>query len=251
LLDYLLESLKRLRAEYWLSIDQESRRAANTDGLSSAGRRLNQFRVFARIQALVESLAVQPDVRRKLFQIIFIKGALVLAALALEEQVMVFPEGILIRRALAGFRSPKGFLSQEGEVIIPDADLPAGNIFSIDLATRASGKFAAEWSLEIAEFQYRDRSRGLAFEMLGLLDQLVHRLQTGSDLRWIGRRRRGGDDIAGWDRNRGDRLPSRGLASNERATEIASQQADDQSHQANDRGSPGMNVYNQGWWFFA
>ena len=89
---------------------------------------------------------------------------------------MIFPELFLVSSAFAGFGCPPGFFTQKSEVPIAQAYFPIGDILFIDLATRASGKSAAEGSLKIAELNHRDRGILVAQEMAALLDQEGHHL---------------------------------------------------------------------------
>lgn len=50
-------------------------------------------------------------------------------------------------------------------MLVAKAHQPVLDIFLIDLATRASGKAPAVWSLIVAEFDDRDQGIGVAFEM--------------------------------------------------------------------------------------
>ena len=66
-----------------------------------------------------------------------------------------------------------GRLSEDNEVNITKLDNTGINIFFLDLAPRASGKFAAVRSLEIAEHdQFHWRIR-VAFELTGLLEHHI------------------------------------------------------------------------------
>ena len=137
---------------------------------------LHDAGVLPGIQALVESGGVQAEIHGEAFQIVLVESALIFTGLALEQQVVVLPKLILIAGALAGFRSPRGLLSQERKMPVSKANFTALDIFFDDLATRASGKSAAEGSLKIAELNHRDRGILVAQEMAALLDQEGHHL---------------------------------------------------------------------------
>ena len=62
--------------------------------------------MFARIQAVVEGRLVQSKLGSEAFQVFFIKCAAVLARLAVEQLIVVFPKCILVGGALTGFASP-------------------------------------------------------------------------------------------------------------------------------------------------
>lgn len=57
--DYLLKVLERLRPEDCLTVDQESRGACDAHLACGISLRLHKLSVFTRIEALVESCAVQ------------------------------------------------------------------------------------------------------------------------------------------------------------------------------------------------
>ena len=78
---------------------------------------------------------------------------------------MVFPESILVSGALASLSGVSGFLSEEGDVPVAEADFAFFYIVVFDLATRASGIKPAEWSLKVAEFDQRYRGIFSPFEV--------------------------------------------------------------------------------------
>jgi len=92
---------------------------------------------------------------------------------------VVFPEGFLFGSALTGFGCVEGFLTQEGEVPVTEADLSVFYIVLFNLATRASGMSATEWSLEIAKLDQGHRRVRAAFVMPHLTHQEVHHLFAG------------------------------------------------------------------------
>ena len=65
--------------------------------------------------------------------------------------VVIGPEGILLRSALAGLSSQDRSLPQEGKMDIAEPHLARIHILLLNLTTRVSGKYAAERSLEIGK----------------------------------------------------------------------------------------------------
>jgi hypothetical protein len=76
----------------------------------------------------------------KFLEIIFIESTLIFAVLAGEQEIMVFPKLILVRRAFAGLSRPLRFIPQERVLKITEAYLTGLYVFFIDLTTRARGK---------------------------------------------------------------------------------------------------------------
>jgi hypothetical protein len=112
--------------------------------------------------------------------------------LVIEQQIVVFPESILIGCAFTGFCCPYRFWPKKGEMLVTKADRTVLDIFFVYLARRASGKLAAVWSLKVAKFNDGNRSVLCAHEMTGLGDHIRHhllrvcglRLRTGCG--WLG-----------------------------------------------------------------
>ena len=176
LLNGLLEDFVGLRPDDGPPVDHKSWRALYPNGVGCLRQILYHLGVFARIQALIEGICVQLQVGGKLLQFVFGKGALVLPVLPLEEQVMVFPESILVSGALASLSGVSRFLSEEGDVPVAEADFAFFYIVVFDLATRASGKPATVWSLEVAELDQGHWRLGVSFEVLHLAHDEVHHL---------------------------------------------------------------------------
>jgi hypothetical protein len=109
-----------------------------------------------------------------LFQVLHLESALVLAVLAGEEEVVIFPECVLVGCALARLGGGKRFAAQEGEMEETQTDFARCDIIGLDLTPRVSDKFAAEWSLEVAEFDDRHRRIGRADEVPRLASQEAH-----------------------------------------------------------------------------
>lgn len=57
---------------------------------------------------------------------------------------------------------------------VSKANFPCLNVSFIDLTPRVSGKFAAVWSLIVAELDQRDGGIRISFEVVGLTDQEFH-----------------------------------------------------------------------------
>lgn len=89
---------------------------------------------------------------------------------------MIFPKGVLVSRALAGFRRAERFGTQESEMPISNPYFTTLYISFINLTTRVSGKSATEGSLEITEFDNGDRRFSVTFEVARLGDQEIHHL---------------------------------------------------------------------------
>ena len=102
------------------------------------------------------------------------ESSLVLASLAVEQLVVVLPEGVLIGGALAGLGRPLRLRPQEDEVPVPQANFPGLDVRFINLASRASGESPAVGSLKVAEFDDGDGRVGIASEMARLGHQAVH-----------------------------------------------------------------------------
>jgi hypothetical protein len=98
----LLEDIEGLSAYQRPAVDDESRRALDSEGTALIDLFLDVIRVLPRVETLVELLRVQVQLGCKVFQILIVECALVLSGLAVEEQVVVLPESILIRSTLAG-----------------------------------------------------------------------------------------------------------------------------------------------------
>jgi hypothetical protein len=115
----------------------------------------------------------------KFLEIIFAERAFILAVLAGEQKIMVFPKLILVRGALGCLSGPLGFITQKSILEITEAYLAGFYVCFIDLTTRVSCKFAAVGSLKIAEFDNRHRSVGVAFEMACRSDEHGHHFLVG------------------------------------------------------------------------
>jgi hypothetical protein len=178
--DDLLEGFERLSPEHRNAIDNESRRASHTELVGNSGLFLNCLRVLSGIQAFIKGCGIQVEIGRKLFEIILVKGPLILAVLAGEELIGIFPKSILICSALAGFSRPHRFFSKESYVPVTHANFPVIYILFVYLTPRVSGMSAAVRSLKIAEFDQRDGSVGIPLEMLDLGHQIIHELLPGS-----------------------------------------------------------------------
>ena len=89
---------------------------------------------------------------------------------------MVFPKSVLFSGAFAGLARPLRFWTQEGKMQITKSNVTVLDILFIDLATRASGKSPAEWSLKVTELDDGDRSLRIALEMPGLSHNHGHQL---------------------------------------------------------------------------
>jgi hypothetical protein len=157
--------LVRLRTDDRLPIDHEGWRALHAKLLGSAGFLLDDAGVLPGIQALVEGCGVQAELYGEAFQVVLAEGALIFAVLLLEQQIVIFPELILIGGALAGFRRPLRLIPQECKMPVSKANLTRLDVFIYNLATRASGKSAAVWSLKVAKLDHGDRGVLVAKEM--------------------------------------------------------------------------------------
>jgi hypothetical protein len=114
LLENRLEFFERLGAENALAVNNESRGALHAQLRAGSRIALHLGGILARIQALIEFCSIQAQLCGKTFQVIFAECALVLAILALEQQVVVFPELALVISAFRGFGGPLRFIAQEG-----------------------------------------------------------------------------------------------------------------------------------------
>jgi hypothetical protein len=103
---HLDELLVGLGADDRLPVDYKGGRALHAKLLGCAGFLLDEGGVFAGIQALVEGCGLQAELLGKAFELVFAEGTLVFAGLSLEQQIVIFPELILIGGAFAGFRRP-------------------------------------------------------------------------------------------------------------------------------------------------
>lgn len=161
-----MERLEGQRPRYGLPIDHEGWRATHTQRLGLGRLAAHDIGVFARVEARVESFGIQPQLGGKLLQILLAEGAPILTAVFVEEQeVMELPESILLGGALAGLRRPLRLLSEEGKMLIAEAN-PAGlDVLLVDLTPRVSGESPAVRSLEVAEFDHDDGGTGIALEV--------------------------------------------------------------------------------------
>lgn len=123
---------------------------------------------------MIECIAVQAQPGSHTLQVVLAESASVFSSLALEQQVMIFPECILVSGALACLRCPEGFVAQEGKVPITNANLTLIDILLFDLTTRVSGKFAAVWSLKVAELNDGDLGVWIPQEVFRFLLQKAH-----------------------------------------------------------------------------
>ncbi len=105
-LDKLLEGVERLGTLHELGVDQHARGALDTQLGSHLRIRLDDIFVLIGIQTLVELGRIQFQVCGKSFELVLGKGPLILAALAREQLVVIFPELALLIRTLARFGGP-------------------------------------------------------------------------------------------------------------------------------------------------
>jgi len=103
--------LERLRADDRLPVDDKRRGTLHADLLGSGGFLLDDLGIFTAIEAFVKGSRIQPHFGSKGFQVVLVESALVFSILALEEQVVVFPELILVGGAFAGLCGPRGLIS--------------------------------------------------------------------------------------------------------------------------------------------
>lgn len=134
-----------------------------------------------RVQTVVESVSIQAHGGSERLQVILGECTLVLTILVGEQVVMIFPEGILIAGTFSGFGCPLRFITQYDKIEIAKTNFPRINICCYDLTTRVSGKAPAEWSLIVAKFNDRDRGIGVALEVGGVTDEVVHQLLLVAD----------------------------------------------------------------------
>lgn len=123
---------------------------------------------------MVERLGIETQFIRKPLQVIFVERPPVFTRLLDENVIVVLPESILLGRTFAGLPRPLGFGTKKGKMHVPKTHLSGCNVLLFDLATRASGKLAAERSLEIAEFDQGDGSVRVAPEMAHTGQDGVH-----------------------------------------------------------------------------
>lgn len=164
-LNHLLKDLEGLCADDGLPVDDERRSGLDAKLTGAVGFLLHDTSVSSGIETFVERRGVQTEFFSKELQVLFVERAAILAVLLLEEVIVVLPESILFSRALAGFTGPLRFRAEESEVDVTKSYQPLVNVFFFDLTPRASGKTPAERSLEIAEFDDRDRRVGAAAEV--------------------------------------------------------------------------------------
>ncbi len=89
---------------------------------------------------------------------------------------MELPVRVLVSGTFGSFCCPLRFITQEGEVEIPETDFPRIHIIRDNLATRASGEAFAIRSLVVAEFDQGHLGVGVAHKIGGLADQVFHHL---------------------------------------------------------------------------
>lgn len=174
-LDNLLEGLERLGAYDGLAVHQECRRRADAQLLGGSAFGRHQRLVAPGIQTGIEGFGVQTEFVGKLLQVVLTERALVLAPVLVQEQeIVVFPEGILLRSALAGFSRPLRLGAEKRKVLIAQPYQAGVDVFLLYLTRRASRESLAKRSLEVAELYDRDRRVGIALEVARLADELRH-----------------------------------------------------------------------------
>ena len=95
-----MEGRKWLTANQGRSIDYEARGALYANLSGKTGLLLDYLGVLSSIQAIIEGFRVQSRLDSEFLEIVFAESAFILAVLAGEQKIMVFPKFILVRGAL-------------------------------------------------------------------------------------------------------------------------------------------------------